>query len=913
MKKIFTFVIILLFSLQIAATAQPRELPQWLGVQNNGTDFWFTIPPCMQDESGSYSNFIKIYVTSEVKTLVTLEVKRRGLIKTIKTTPNNVFAFDIHPSDAMAFEKRGPTPETEEQIFSGAGIHVYAEDLITVFAVVRFRYTSDGFLVAPVSCLGTEYICGTYNTDPMFSSVWGYHLPSMCGITAAYNDTKMTFTMGGNAATTTAGGLKPGQSTTVTMNKGDVFMVSAKGDYGDLAGSKIVADKPVSVVSGNMCDNIPAGNQWCDYCAEMEMPTFAWGKEYHVVPVPGRKYPSIIRIFAKEPNTSVYMDGKQISILKNAGGIIGEAYYETRITPMDTLPRPAVISGDKPIGIMLYNCGVQEDGYPLPNSDPFWMVMTPVSQYLKEITFNTPAIKGGMGFEENYMHLIYQTDGNSNMPDDVIIGESVGGSFTWSPVNLKNPGTDKQFNYDINDKHYAVHKLTLPREGVFKIKASQPFAAYSFGYNWCDSYGYPPAASFRIDDPEDKECPKVAYTLNPDSSVNGTVSDKNLTLIFMLTDQSYNYKLTYPEFLAGTNVNSTWKLEKIYPNDSARAVIAFADRCGYDTVIAIGSLPRAPDPGLAKIVLNTTELEFHEVNVNNTRTLLIVATNRGQSYLSITDAKIINDINNDFSWKTKSNPIFINVDEKDTILVTFQPKKIGSSNAILEIKTNDTRNEIISIRLRGYGIDSRPTIKASIYNISFGNVKLESTANYNISFENLGFDDLSINKISIEGDQYGVFSIVAPTFPIKVIKDANTEITIKFTPYQNITYKAVLHIESNASNTPVLDIPIEGTGGDNTDVSNETQNDNLISLSAKPNPISKNAIIEYNVEIDHAVMLKLTVVDIAGREVALLLNQTVEPGQNSIQFSAENLPAGKYFVIANAGNAVARLPIVVEK
>ena len=119
----------------------------------------------------------------------------------------------------------------------------------------------------------------------------------------------------------TAGGMKPGDIVTVDMDEGDVFMVSSKGDFGDLSGSHIIATKPVAVVSGVQCTNIPIGNQWCDYTVEMEIPTYTWGTHYHVPKIPNRQYPPLIRIFAKEPNTKLYRDGNNIGLLPEAGGM----------------------------------------------------------------------------------------------------------------------------------------------------------------------------------------------------------------------------------------------------------------------------------------------------------------------------------------------------------------------------------------------------------------------------------------------------------------------------------------------------------------------------------------------------------------------------------------------------------------
>ena len=138
----------------------------------------------------------------------------------------------------------------------------------------------------------------------------------------------------------------------------------------------------------------------------MDMPTHSWGKQYHAPTIHGRRYSSILRIYAKEPGTKIFRDGNEISFIPQAGGEEGFGFQEIRISGDDT-PKSAVISGDKPIGVTLYNTGFEEDNRPELNSDPFQMTLTPVGQYQKAMTFCTPGIHGGMGFPENHVYIIF--------------------------------------------------------------------------------------------------------------------------------------------------------------------------------------------------------------------------------------------------------------------------------------------------------------------------------------------------------------------------------------------------------------------------------------------------------------------------------------------------------------------------
>ncbi len=430
-----------------------QKLPELLGANNVGKEFWLTIPPCYEEAAGD--NFIKFFITSAYETNVNINIANKNFNVNRTTIANGVIEVNITPTQGQPYTKDTQQEEVPDAVFEGTGIHIEAEHPIVVYCVIRYQHTSDGFLALPVSSLGTEYIATPYSTDPMFKAVWNIHLPSLCGIVAAYDDTEVTFKLGGSPEGMTAGGLLPGESTTVTMNKGDVFMVSSKGDYGDLSGSHIRATKPVAVVSGVQCTNIPVGNQWCDYTVEMEIPTFTWGTHYHVPKVPNRKFAPIVRIFAKEPNTTIYIDGNQIGFLESAGGIINKGFIETRLTPNSENPRSAVIHADNPICVTLYNTGVQEDGIPHPNSDPFTMSITPISQYQKEILFATPGLNGS-GFAENYLNVVFETNSSGDIPDSLLIAKQKNGSYDWNKVSDIYVGDIELLEYDIQDTKYAV-------------------------------------------------------------------------------------------------------------------------------------------------------------------------------------------------------------------------------------------------------------------------------------------------------------------------------------------------------------------------------------------------------------------------------------------------------------------------
>ncbi len=64
-----------------------------------------------------------------------------------------------------------------------------------------------------------------------------------------------------------------------------------------------------------------------------------------------------------------------------------------------------------------------------------------------------------------------------------------------------------------------------------------------------------------------------------------------------------------------------------------------------------------------------------------------------------------------------------------------------------------------------------------------------------------------------------------------------------------------------------------------------------------PNPFNPKTIINYELRINNFVELK--VYDIAGREVATLVNDIMPAGKHEVEFNAEDLSSGVYFYSLN--------------
>jgi len=575
---------------------------------------------------------VVIYIASWVRGKVLVEVPGKGFYRELYTIPNDVVEVVLTPAIGQPYTK-APTGDapSEDQIYTKAGVHVVSEVPIAVYGVTRFVYTTDAFMAIPVSMLGTEYVVSSY---PDMSAMYpGYYLPSETVIVAAYDNTEVFFTLYGNQYTRTRGGMRPGQTKRWTLQKGDVVAISSYGPEADLSGSRIVATKPVAVISGNQCANVPTYMRWCDFIVEMELPTYAWGKTYFVTPVYGanrmRNQNSVIRIFAKEPNTKVYLDGREYAVIpKGFGGLRNEAWLDIE-DPDPAGPRPIVISADKPIYVVQYNKG-QETDMPQP-TDPFQMALPPLEQAQTHVIFSTPGARGGavQPFPRNFINLVFPLNEDGTVPGDLEFGEFIGGQLVWTPIRAKFDPTRIPFSVRVNGRMWAFKLLKLAYNGVFQIRSRSgnfPFLAYSYGGSDYDSYGFVTTMAFgKMLDPADTLPPLVTWSQSCDGTAEGIAIDRpseaavrsNLAEIRLDPEASYNYTLTLlDQLVPGTTASVQWILTVNDPLQPARAVVVVADRRGNDTCVTVEYSPFV-------VQMEPKLLNYGQLKVGQSRTMTI--------------------------------------------------------------------------------------------------------------------------------------------------------------------------------------------------------------------------------------------------------------------------------------------------
>lgn len=775
------------------------EIPGFMNFNNYGTEFWLTVPPSLEDNSPGHENYIKIIVTSYTETMVTVEVPAKAFFDKRITKPFQQIEFNLTPQMAQPYLKSGHDPEVPEEVYKSSGIWIKSEEPIAVFVVVRFRQSSDGFLALPVNTLGREYIVSSYADG---SAIYGLYtsMPSLTGIVATQENTQIKFTYGGNYVAAAHQGYSPGDTVVRILNRGDVWMLSSKGQESDLTGSKIQASKPVSVISGNQSASIPLNNKWDDYIVEMETPMETWGKYYHVAPIMKRKFSPILRIFARYPNTKIYKNGREIATIKTSGGPIGEGFVEIPLyEDFDNPATAAVFSSDQPIYIAAYNTGTELDNHPLPPGDPFQMTLTPIDQYQKEIMFSTAGIRGGLSFPEHYVNLIFEPKTGGFIPEDLEFGIPQAGKINWIKFTQAFPGVHPEiFPYDIDGRQYALLKFALPGEGIYALRAAKPIAAYVYGFSENESYGYPASLAMYNLDKEDNMPPVPTWTVNCDGRITGTVTDypdddnlrANLAAPLFYSLNSFNLDKdlkTIPVLNTEGIRSAMWEIRVIDPTKDAYGTIKFYDRRGNDTLIHIKYTA-------VKISLQEKYIDYGIVMKNDIADRLITVKNSSENEVTISKLELKNG-KNGFKILDCSLPFTMPAYSEKVFTVRFHATDAGFF--VDSIGLGDSCIFFNSTMLEatvGY-----PEI--NVDDVHFGDVTVGSSKSPTVNIYNSG-----VMKLVITGYKHPASSLFKPIFdreisetmPLIINPKENYRFNVEFWPVTDGTLIDSIVFYSNA-------------------------------------------------------------------------------------------------------------------
>lgn len=446
-------------------------LPAFAAVlDNKGKDFLVAFLP---NELGAAT--IQLHLTSDVATSVTVQYPANfpTFTTTVPVTPGNIAIVTLPVSAANGWTAGVP---------ANNAVRAFADQEFIMYMINRAPFTSDAGLALPVDAMNTEYLVLTYAGSQIVGADRG-----LFSVVAGFDNTTVTIT----PKQALVGGFAANIPFNVVLNRGQGFLARtvSGSSLGDLTGSAISSDRPVSVTNGNLCTNVPPNMTYCDHVFEVAQPVQSWGLHALVTNLPNRTNGSRYRILASQDATSVLLDGAPLATL-NRG-----QFFESGF-----LAGSHEFSADKPIFVAQFMPGSSNAGATL--GDPAMGNMVPAEQYLNRYTFSTV---GGGQFVQQFVSIIAKnTDVGSLLLDAVPVPAA---SFSA-----------------IGTTGYSSTVIRLA-EGTHTTASTSPHGITVEGYNVDDSYIFPGGAQFEFINPVGDSNPPICNVASVEGVFIGSARD----------------------------------------------------------------------------------------------------------------------------------------------------------------------------------------------------------------------------------------------------------------------------------------------------------------------------------------------------------------------------------------------------
>ncbi len=455
-------------------------------IDNRGTEFWL-----LMERNGDLDTDLQQFldITSDVSTTGTVEIPGLSFSQ----------SFSVHPDSVTRIELPYYIAIEGSETVESKGIHVIAQQEVTVYGVSLMPYSSDAYLGLPLDILATQYLIMSYPNLTWWSGSPSISNISQLAIVSPYDNVTVTITPASDTYNNNPAGV-PFQ---VVLNQGETYQVMGQATFDpadDLTGTLVQSSLPVAVFSGNSCTSVPTNIRACDHIIEQIPPIFTWGKSFVTYPLQGRENGDTWRVLSSSNNTDLFFNDSLVATLQ-----FGD-FYETVLTG------PMHITASNPVLVMQFANGDDWDPGLSSNGDPFMMLVPPFEQFMNNYTFSTCG-----GYPYHYMTVTTATNG---IPGLLLDGAPV-------PASLFN-------TIGITGFSGAGISLGL---GSHTIKNTNgiPFGIYVYGFGGYDSYGYPGGLSLEyINTGSAPVIERTPATVNLEHS--GQPENAALTIAVVITD-----------------------------------------------------------------------------------------------------------------------------------------------------------------------------------------------------------------------------------------------------------------------------------------------------------------------------------------------------------------------------------------
>jgi hypothetical protein len=475
------------------------DLDNYFGVDSNGnpTDAYFAqFAVAISNPTGTLAADVTIESATEVLGVGTVD-------------PGDMIVFRLPPSE-----------------IDGTMVGPWGYRITSTVPIVAYQFnpleneqvfSNDASLLLPTSSLGTEYYVMTRHQVFEDTKAFVTVVATQSGETVV--TIQLPEATGTNPVITLAGAEIPplagGDEVTVTLQQFDTLNLETNRIGSDLTGTYISSDRPVAVLAGAECADVPSTDNcifrerqadWvceydretpcfdpvrqapsielcfpfrtgtCDHIEQQMLPVFAWGREFNAARTYQRRTEGETwRVLAAENNTRVTLVGLPTSetaeppFTRTTWTIDeGEWFEFTSWSDFQILATDPIF-----VGQFLHGLHGPDDSAPPPNDpmngDPSFIMAVPIEQYRDDYIFLVPG-----EYAHNFVTIVAPVGLDVNHVDEQ--GEEVFEADSFTPFG---------------DGTHASLRVELEHEGYHRLSGEQPFAVTVYGFDDDVSYGYP--------------------------------------------------------------------------------------------------------------------------------------------------------------------------------------------------------------------------------------------------------------------------------------------------------------------------------------------------------------------------------------------------------------------------------------
>ncbi|XP_033127803.1 uncharacterized protein LOC117125395 [Anneissia japonica] len=359
----------------------------------------------------------------------------------------------------------------------GKAILIQADYEITVYGIDEGN-SMDSFLAFPTDVLGKEYFVASYDIP---TRVDIKHRGSQFLVIGVHNDTIVNIHLEGQV---TYQGQTHGKGAVLVRRLSRLQSVLFLSDQEDLTGTRIWANKPIVVLSGSKCADIPRNVRYCDHLVEQLPPFSKWGKTFITTPLFNRTGGDRFRVIAGRDSTEVVLNNGERKTLNQ--GEFAEIDIKSTMS--------YVINSSQPILVMQYAKGGQADN---TKADPFMMMVPAIEHFTHDVMLVTldNAVNGQV--LNNLANIIIECRQTVKLYHNM---------FRFPETEFQKLG---KLRVSIGGTEFCMAQISLPHGVHYLDHRDQniPFSVTLYGYGSQEAetaYGMPAGISFepssRFDD-----------------------------------------------------------------------------------------------------------------------------------------------------------------------------------------------------------------------------------------------------------------------------------------------------------------------------------------------------------------------------------------------------------------------------